>query len=265
MLKSLVIKVPAALAAIAIVAIGRGMAAWVGALAVLCLGAGVLAWLVFDVNSSFWAKTLWRAEGSPKTVALTFDDGPDPRYTPRVLEILEAKHVPAAFFVIGANARAHPELLARIDGAGHLVANHTDRHGWGFHFALWSSVRRELLACNAAIAKAIGKEPALFRSPQGFKSPALGDVLRDLGLLAIGWQVRGLDSVERSSVKIAERIASRVKAGGVVQMHDGAAQFAVKSREGTLGALPEVIDRIRAAGLEFVRLDALLGVQPYRT
>ena len=265
MLKSLVIKVPTVLAAIAIVAIGKGAAAWIGAIAVLCLGAGVLAWPVFDVNSSFWAKTLWRAEGSPGAVALTFDDGPHPRYTPRVLAILEAKRVPATFFVIGENARAHPDLLASIDQAGHLVANHSDHHGWGFHFAPRARLRRELMACNAAIANAIGKEPTLFRSPQGFKTPALGDALHDLGFLAIGWQVRGLDAMGRDSAKIAQRIASRVKAGAVVQMHDGAAQLAIKSREATLGALPDVIDRIRAAGLEFVRLDALLGVRPYRT
>jgi len=264
MLKSLVMKVPAALAAIAIVAIGKGVAAWIGAFAILCAGAGVLAWLVFDVNSSFWAKTRWRADGSPGTVALTFDDGPHPQYTPRVLEILEAKDVPATFFVIGENVRAHPDLLARIDEAGHLVGNHSDHHGWGFHFTPRAGLRRELVACNAAIANAIGKEPTLFRAPQGFKTPALGDALRDLGLLAIGWQVRGLDAMGRDSATIVERIASRVKAGGVVQMHDGAAQLALKSREATLDALPEVIDRIRAAGLEFVRLDALLGVPPYR-
>jgi peptidoglycan/xylan/chitin deacetylase (PgdA/CDA1 family) len=264
LLKSLVIKVPIALAATAFLSLGHGATAWMGALAAFAVGAGLLGRLVFDVNSSFWAKTLWRADVSSTTVALTFDDGPDPEFTPRILEILETKGVPAAFFVVGERVRAHPDLVARIDGAGHVVANHSDQHGIWFHFKLWAGVRRELKACNAAIASAIGKEPRLFRSPQGFKNPALGDVLRELGLLAIGWQVRGFDAVEPNPRRIAQRIVSRIRPGGVVQMHDGATEFARESRRATLEALPVIIDRVRAAGLQFVRLDALLRIDAYR-
>jgi peptidoglycan/xylan/chitin deacetylase (PgdA/CDA1 family) len=166
--------------------------------------------------------------------------------------------------VVGERARTCPELLARIDGAGHLVGNHTDRHGVCFHFRLWAGVRHELFACNAAIRSAIGKEPRLFRSPQGFKNPALGDVLVEMGLLAIGWQVRGLDAIERDSAKIVRRIVAGVKPGGVVQMHDGSASFGLKDRSPTIAALPRIIDGIRASGLEFVRLDDLLQVPPYR-
>jgi peptidoglycan/xylan/chitin deacetylase (PgdA/CDA1 family) len=108
----------------------------------------------------------------------------------------------------------------------------------------------------------MGREPRLFRSPQGFKNPALGDVLREMGLLAIGWQVRGLDTVEPDSKKIVRRIVSNVKPGGVIQMHDGG--LARRNRKATLDALPDVIDQIRAAGLEFARLDVLLQVEPYR-
>jgi peptidoglycan-N-acetylglucosamine deacetylase len=264
MLRSSAIKLLAAVVAIAVLELGSGRGALLAAIAVVLGTLGVLAWPVFDVNSSFWAPTLWRSGEPAPSVALTFDDGPDPEFTPRVLEILEAKRVPATFFVVGAQVRSHPDLVARIDRAGHLVGNHSDRHGLGFHFQLWPGFRDELTACNAAIRGAIGKEPRLFRSPQGFKNPALGDVLREMGLLAIGWQVRGLDAIEPDSAKIVHRIVSHVRPGGVVQMHDGAALFGIKSRRATLDALPEVIDRIRAAGLEFVRLDRLLDLAPYK-
>ncbi|MGD0678412.1 MAG: polysaccharide deacetylase family protein [Polyangiaceae bacterium] len=260
----MLIKVPAALFVIAILGLGRGSVAWLAAFGVLAVGVGLLAWLVFNVNSSFWATTLWRAEGDPSPrVALTFDDGPDPEFTPLVLDVLAAKNVPAAFFVVGRQTRLHPELVSAIDRAGHLVGNHSDHHGLWFHFRLWTGLRREIFACNAAISAAIGKQPLLFRSPQGFKNPALGDVLRQMGLLAIGWQVRGLDAIENDADKIVQRIVSNVRAGGVVQMHDGAALFGVKSRRATLDALPRVIDGIRARGLQFVRLDLLLGVEAY--
>lgn len=264
MLKSMLIKLPAVLAALAILGFGRGAWAWMGALSALTAGIVLLAWLVFDVNSSFWARTLWRAARPARAVALTFDDGPDPESTPRVLDILAAKNVPATFFVVGSRVRTCPELLARIDGAGHLVGNHSDRHGLDFHFRLWAGLRRELSECNAAVRAAIGKEPRLFRSPQGFKSPVLGDVLREMGFVAVGWQVRGLDAIEHDGAKIVHRIVSGVRPGGVVQMHDAVALFGIKSRRATLDALPAVIDGIRAAGLEFVRLDALLSVEPYR-
>jgi peptidoglycan/xylan/chitin deacetylase (PgdA/CDA1 family) len=261
-IKSLAIKVPGILAAIAIVAFGHGVGAWLGALAALAACAILLAFIVFNVNSSFWVQTLWCTDDHTGSVALTFDDGPDPESTPLVLEILRAKNVAAAFFVVGESVRAHPDLIARIDADGHLVGNHTDRHGMGFHFKLWTATRREISACNVAIRAAIGREPRLFRSPQGFKNPALGDVLREMGFLAIGWQVRGLDGIEADPNKIVRRIVSHVKPGGVIQMHDGG--HARKSRRATLDALPEVIDQIRAAGLEFARLDVLLQVKPYR-
>jgi peptidoglycan/xylan/chitin deacetylase (PgdA/CDA1 family) len=265
MLRSWLIKLVAAVAAIAVLELGTGLAARLAASGVILVTFGLLAWPVFSVNSSFWAKTLWRSDRPARTVALTFDDGPDPEFTPRVLEILERMRVPAAFFVVGEQARTSPELVARIDRAGHLVGNHSDHHGLGFHFQLWGGFRAEIAACNAAIRSAIGKEPRLFRSPQGFKNPALGDVLREMDLVAIGWQVRGLDAIEHDPTKIVRRIVSHVQAGGIVQMHDGATLFALKNRAATLEALPVVIDRIRAAGLEFVRLDRLLGVEPYRS
>ncbi len=264
MMRSLLLKIPMAIALGIALWLGLGSVQGLMALALAALFFGLLMWQVFDVNGALWVPTLWRASPPVASVALTFDDGPDPDLTPRVLDILRAKQVPATFFVIGLHARARPDLVAQIDAAGHLVGNHTDRHDLSFHFRLWPEIRRELEACNRAIGAAIGKEPRLFRSPQGFKNPALGDVLRSMGLSAIGWQVRGFDSVETDVDKIVRRIASRVRPGGVVQMHDGSSAQGSKDRQATLDALPRIIDEIRGAGLTFVPLDTLLGVEAYR-
>jgi peptidoglycan-N-acetylglucosamine deacetylase len=262
--RAMLIKVPALLAAIACLLFVHGPAAWLGALVAIALGAGALSLVVFDPNATFWAPTLWRAPRPTNAVALTFDDGPDPEFTPRVLAILAEKNVPAAFFVVGRRAEEHPGVVAAIDRAGHLVACHSYTHDLGFHFRLWAGARRELTAGNAAIARAIGREPRLFRSPQGFKNPALGDVLREMGMTAIGWQVRGLDAIDRDPEAIFRRVVRGAKPGGVIAMHDGAGLLGTPSRQPTIDALPRLIDALRAEGLEFTRLDTLLGVDAYR-
>ena len=138
MVKSLFLKVPVIMAIVALVALSHGSIAWWAALGMIAAGSALLLLLVFDVNWRFWCETLWRAHTPAETVALTFDDGPDAEFTPRVLAVLEAKRVPAAFFVIGEHARAHPDLVARIDRAGHLVANHFPIDtGCRSHFKLW--------------------------------------------------------------------------------------------------------------------------------
>jgi peptidoglycan/xylan/chitin deacetylase (PgdA/CDA1 family) len=263
MLRSLWIKLPALALAAAAIGVFDGAAGFLVAAGILLAAAALLMAIVFDVNSSFWAKTLWSAPRPRDAVALTFDDGPDPAFTSEVLRVLAERKVPAAFFVVGARVREHPELIERLDAEGHLVCNHTDTHSMTFHFQLWKTCRRELLACSAAIESVIGKRPALFRSPQGAKNPALGDVLGELGLTAVGWQVRGFDSVTGDARKIEERIMRRVRPGGVILLHDGAGLGGSSDRSATLAALPRIIDRIRERGLTFVRLDELLEVAPY--
>jgi peptidoglycan/xylan/chitin deacetylase (PgdA/CDA1 family) len=264
MLKSMLVKIPALVAVVAILTVGRGPGAWGAAALVVVLAATVLLWPVFDVNSSVWAPTRSRAARPSRAVALTFDDGPDPNFTPRVLDILAAKRVSAAFFVVGEHVRANPQVLERIVSAGHVVGNHTDRHRSWFHFLLWGGARREVAACDEAIHAAIGRVPRLFRSPQGFKNPALGDVLRAMEFVTVGWRVRGLDAIERDAEKIVRRIVSAAAPGDIVQMHDGSTAFGRRDRRAMLDALPLIIDRLRGAGLDFVRLDRLLDVEPYR-
>lgn len=264
MLKSLWIKVPTlVLAGLAFWAIGG----WVGALVATCvffMGTAILLAIVFHPNASWWAPTLWRGSGKD-TVALTFDDGPDPESTLEIARILAEQDIRAAFFVVGERVEKHPDVLAKLHADGHLVCNHTQTHAMTFHFSLWDTARRELRACNDAIKSAIGLEPALFRSPQGFKNPALGDVIGELDMKAIGWQVRGLDSMRGDADAITERIVKGAEPGGVIMLHDGSGYGGRVDRSGTIAALPRIIEGLRARGLSFSRLDELLDVEPYRT
>jgi peptidoglycan/xylan/chitin deacetylase (PgdA/CDA1 family) len=221
MRKAVLIKLSALLAVAACLALLPAPWSWASAGAALALALGAIAWGVFNVNSSMWATTLSRGQPD-KVVALTFDDGPDEDFTPKVLAILREKGVKAEFFCVGARVRVSPGLTRQIADDGHLLGNHSFTHAMWINFGLHSRLRGELDQCNAAIRDAAGVTPTLYRAPHGFKNPALGDVLRKLGMTAIGWQVRGFDAVDGNAARIATRIVDGARPGGVIALHDGA-------------------------------------------
>ena len=262
--RSLWIKFPTLLGAAACLWLLPSPWGWLLATLVSLLGSALLMAVVMHPNATFFADTRWRAPQTTDAVALTFDDGPHPEFTPQVLEVLAQRGVQAAFFVVGERVRQHPELVREIDAGGHLVCNHSDQHGMDFHFKLWRGARSELDRCNDAIVDATGREPALFRSPQGFKNPALGDVLRNSRMLSVGWQVRGRDAFSADANTIVRRIVTGARPGGVILLHDGAGLGGSGDRSATIAALPRIIDELRAKSMRFVRLDQLLAVEPYR-
>ena len=257
------IKVLAAFGVFAALWFGDAPASWLIAGLIALLAFSLIAWGVFDVNSSLWAHTLWQVPGV-NAVALTFDDGPDPEFTPRVLEILAREKVTATFFVVGERARVNPGLLREIDRQGHLIGNHSFSHAWNINFGLHARLTREINRCNEAIEAAIGKRPQFYRAPHGFKNPALGDVLAKLAMTCVGWQVRGFDAVRSDANAIARRVVLKARAGGILLLHDGSGLQGTHDRNATLEALPMIIDGLRARGFVFKRLDEL-GAPPAKT
>lgn len=263
MLKSLWIKVPTVvLAALVAVLVDHPLAWWFAG-GILVLGSVLLISLVCSVRSSFLVNTLWRASASTNAIALTFDDGPDPAYTNRLLDILAEHKVPAAFFVVGNRVRQHPELVLRAHSEGHVIGNHTEHHSVLFHCSLWSKLRREIASCNEAIHTAIGSTPTMFRSPHGFKNPALADVVKAMAMTVVGWQVRGCDAVSTDPKAIETRVVESIQPGGIILLHDGSGLGGTNDRNATIEALPAIITRLREKGMKFVRLDELLGLEPY--
>lgn len=259
MRKAVLVKLSAVLAIAASLALLPAPWSWAGAGAVFALAFAVIAWGVFNVNSSMWAPTLWR--GKPeKVVALTFDDGPDEDFTPKVLAVLREKGIKAAFFCVGARVRLAPDVVKQIADEGHLLGNHSFTHAMWINFGLHRRLTDEIEQCNAAIHEAAGATPTLYRAPHGFKNPALGDVLRKLGMTAVGWQIRGFDAVDGNAARIATRIVGGAKPGGVIALHDGAGLQGTEDRGATLAALPVIIDGLRARGFKLARLDEVLGL-----
>lgn len=231
---------------------------------------GVLAYGTFAPRSRLWGRILSRAadasaDGRPAGVALTFDDGPTPGGTDRVLDVLRAEGVPAAFFVVGRNVDRWPDLVRRMDAEGHVVGNHTYDHShYGICRAQWYW-DREVVKGDAAIERAIGRRPAMFRPPMGFKTGHVTLAARKRGLATVTWSRRAVDGVPTTPGRILDRLAASTGPGDVVLLHDGIEPHARRrDPSATAGALPPLIAALRGRGLVLERLDRLLGLPAYQ-
>ncbi len=184
-------------------------------------------------------------------VALTFDDGPDPVLTPRVMAMLEHAQARATFFVVGERARRYPELVRALIAAGHTVENHTHTHPLYFAALGLSGQRRQIEEAQAAI-EAAGGRPRYFRPPVGLRSPLLYPVLARLGLVHASWSRRGGDGLLTNPVRILHRLR-KVGAGDIVLLHDGTWRPPTAPHP-VLTVLPTLLAQLRQAGLRVVPL-----------
>ena len=220
---------------------------------VALLAAGSLA-----PHLDFYLRAVRRGSTDRPWVALTFDDGPDPTITPLLLDLLRCERISASFFFVGEAARRCPLLVARAAAEGHLIGNHSDRHGYGWAFSPTERVFAEFAAANQTLAEILGQAPRFVRTPAGVSRPHLADVLRRLQLRNVAWDVRGLEGLYRDPERIAARVARRTRNGSIILLHEryyGAPRFEPRR---VLATAQLTIDRLRARGFRFVRLDRLL-------
>ena len=189
-----------------------------------------------------------------REISLTFDDGPDPAVTPRVLELLDRYQAKASFFCIGENAAAQPELVREIARRGHSVENHSYHHRLAFAFFGISKLKREVDAAQATVASITGRPPVFFRAPAGFRSPFLDSVLAPRGLRYVSWTRRGFDAVSADPRGILSRLTRGLAAGDVLLMHDSA--------PAVLAVLPELLEKISEQGLKAVSLASACADEP---
>jgi peptidoglycan/xylan/chitin deacetylase (PgdA/CDA1 family) len=155
-----------------------------------------------------------------REVWLTFDDGPDPRETPRVLALLAQHRARATFFLIGRAAEKNPALVSAILAAGHTVANHTYTHQSVLFWACPPSrFAREIDRCADVLAAAAGAPPRFFRGPVGWHPPLLYRVLCRRGLQAVGWTARGLDCADHNPSRVAGRLLRHLRPGAIFMLH----------------------------------------------
>lgn len=203
---------------------------------------------VFSTRGDFKSTRVY----APYRLALTFDDGPHPVYTERLLNVLAENHVAATFFVVGSQVERHPDLLRSIAWAGHEVANHSYSHPNLTSLPLFEA-ERELNDTRGLIERTINKPTRYFRPPGGRYNRRILEMAAQDGYRMILWNVFPQDHNRPAPGKIYERVMAGAADGGVVLLHSGVAE--------TLEALPGLIADLKAKGFQFLTISEMLDEQ----
>lgn len=238
---------------------------WPWVLGVLAADHAFLSFAVLFPRSGIVGANVVRLPAAAQArheVALTFDDGPEPEITPKVMDMLEARGMRASFFCIGERASAHPELVREIARRGHHVENHSDRHHPGFSFFGYGRSAREVDAAQRLLAGLAGRAPRFFRAPAGFRNPFLDPVLARRGLRYVSWTRRGFDAVESNPARVLQRLTEGLAAGDILLLHDGTRARTVQGEPVVLAVLPGLLDALRDHDLMSVPLGTALPDEP---
>ncbi|WP_256759831.1 polysaccharide deacetylase family protein [Cohnella sp. WQ 127256] len=200
------------------------------------------------------------SQGTRK-VALTFDDVPDPRFTPQVLNVLKKKGVAATFFVVGTRSMKHPDLVRRIKKEGHNLGNHSYSHP-DFSKMSLSQVQDQIGRAEKIIEGIVGFKPRLVRPPYGEIMPKQLEWAKKQGYTVVNWNVDSSDWRQLSADQVFRNVTRSVRPGSVVLMHAGGGVG--QSLSGTVKALPRIIDWLRAHDYEPVTLTELLDIPEKR-
>lgn len=226
--------------------------------------------IIFVASTLFFTRYVYQGFGKQldifrrgtaefKVVALTFDDGPDPAYTPAILDILKEYNVPATFFMVGRHVEQYPGLARRIADEGHTLGNHT----WSHRSLVPLSVdytRSEIMRSHEMIEQVTGVTPKYFRPPRGVYSAFALDLLRKEGYTTVLWNLTSQDWAELPARRIAAQVLNRTGPGSILLFHDSGNLISAEGgdRINTLRALPRVIEGLQEEGYRFMTIEELV-------
>lgn len=193
-------------------------------------------------------------------VALSFDDGPDERLTPLVLDTLRKHRAPATFFVIGRHAETHPELIERMVDEGHEIANHSYSHSRFLNVRFRKAVRKDIERGIATLERMCPDvSPTLYRPPMGLKNPTLASLQKRMGLRIVMWSLHARDTRGRNAERVAGRVLRRIRAGDIVVFHDGHDLAGKQRATALVQALDLILPALVQRGLQAVTVSDMLG------
>lgn len=213
------------------------------------LGSGLIGWN-YHINS---------LNANPETrnneVAITFDDGPNPKFTPLVLKLLEKYNAQATFFCIGKHIEEQPEVFKSIIKNGHTIGNHTYSHSNKFGLFSTQEVITELQKTQNIIEKYTGLVPMLYRPAFGVTNPKIKRAVKTIGLRTVGWNKRSLDTTPLKEQVVLSRITKHLKKGDIILLHD--------TSEKTIVVLEQLLLILQQKNLTSVTVDQLFNVKAY--
>ncbi|MDI1443189.1 polysaccharide deacetylase family protein [Polyangium sp. 6x1] len=229
---------------------------WITLSALAAYTAIVLSGVLF-LRLRMFVDAVCRGPNDARGVALTFDDGPNPRHTPKVLAELDRAKVKATFFVIGKKAEAHPEIVRDIVARGHALGSHGYAHPRTFAMLSTSAVRADIERSLVVLEKITGRRPSLFRPPIGHTNPRIAKVVDELDLTVVGWSVRAIDGLASAdAARVTARVTRGLEDGAIVLLHDAAERD--DHVPASLAALPRILEGMRAKNLDGVTVTELM-------
>jgi peptidoglycan/xylan/chitin deacetylase (PgdA/CDA1 family) len=214
--------------------------------------------LDFTVPAKYQAKTIYKVEPSnkEKVIALTIDDGPWPKTTGEMLDILKRNNVKATFFWVGSALQENPEIAKRVVAEGHAIGNHTWHH-W-YRKMDEATAKSEIEKTNELIYKTTGVKTSFFRPPGGYLNNGLAAYAKSQKNSVVMWSVTSADTDPRAKYQVfVKNVIRDAKPGAIVLMHDGGG-----NRERTVKALPAIVSGLKQQGYRFVTVPELLEMQP---
>jgi peptidoglycan/xylan/chitin deacetylase (PgdA/CDA1 family) len=238
-------------------AVAAAPALWPWALGAVALDHALIA------GAGLWPRSTWLGENmrrlpdasaSRHEISITIDDGPDPKITPAVLDVLDAFKAHATFFCIAAHAQQHPALCREIVARGHSVQNHSQRHSHSFSVLGPSAIRREIEAAQNTLAQITGIRPRYFRAPAGLRNLFLAPVLQTLDVQLVSWTRRGFDTVRSDPALVLSNLVKTLAAGDILLLHDHNTAIAPSGKPVVIEVLPQLLGAIARAQLRPVTL-----------
>jgi peptidoglycan/xylan/chitin deacetylase (PgdA/CDA1 family) len=227
----------------------------------LCALVATLIDGIFRPASNVFYPTISRVSTTAPLVSLTFDDGPHPETTPRILDLLAKHSAKATFFVIGKHVETHRHIAERIVAEGHELGNHSWQHSYWQNFQRGRALTADVVR-NADCIRSITQreEQPIYRAPVGLKSPELARVAHALGLAVVAWSIHSRDTIDSNATRVARRVVSKARAGEIVLLHDGHERSG-HTRTSALESLPTILEGLRERQLSLVTVSQLLAAQ----
>ncbi len=218
--------------------------------------------LFFDEAVFVRKGTFYHLKLHDKIVALTFDDGPSPIWTPKILDELKKEEIKATFFMLGNHVERYPEVARRVLAEGHEIGNHTYDHHVLLCYTM-DELEKEIKQAETAIRNATGRTTTYFRPPKAWLTGAEKQKIKDMGYKVVLWSLNSKDWVTFHDKQITSYILRHIQPGDIILFHDSGGAFTTEGgdRSQTVKTIPRLVRKLRERGYRFVTISELLRQQ----